>query len=87
MEARRRIAWNLRRLRTTGGLSQEALSADSGVAVPYLSGIERGTVNPTIGLLERIAGVLGVDVAELLAVPPEGAAMPEPMRAGRKPKR
>ncbi|MRI57718.1 XRE family transcriptional regulator [Methylobacterium sp. DB1607] len=60
MTGRGRLAWNLRRLRSARGLSQESLAIDAGVAAPYLSGIERGARNPTVDVLDRLAGVLDV---------------------------
>ncbi|WP_298961076.1 helix-turn-helix transcriptional regulator [uncultured Methylobacterium sp.] len=86
MDGRARIAWNLRRLRGARGLAQEALAVDAGVAAPYLSSIERGLANPTIDVLDRLAVVLRVDVAEFLVVPDLSLGPPPPLRAGRKPK-
>lgn len=85
MDGRTRVGWNLRRLRTERGLSQESLAVDADVDRTYVSGIERSTFNPTIDLLDRLAAALGVDVAELVAVPGETSA-PQPLRAGRRPK-
>ncbi|MCJ2127578.1 helix-turn-helix transcriptional regulator [Methylobacterium sp. E-045] len=86
MDARARLAWNVRHLRSTRGLSQETLAVDSRVAAPYLSGIERGVVNPTIDVLDRLAAVLGVEVDTLLRSYDESSEAPRPLRAGRKPK-
>lgn len=87
MDGRARLAWNLRRLRGERGLSQEVLAVDSGVAAPYLSGIERGVANPTVDVLDRLAEALGVEVDTLLARPDAELGQPRPLRAGRKPKR
>lgn len=87
MDARARLAWNVRRLRTGRGLTQEKLAVDAGVAAPYLSRIERGVVNPTIDILDRLAAALGVEVDSLLRAPEQGSVAPEPLRAGRKPRR
>ncbi|MCJ2070978.1 helix-turn-helix domain-containing protein [Methylobacterium sp. J-030] len=81
------MAWNLRRLRGERGLSQEVLAVDSGVAAPYLSGIERGVANPTVDVLDRLAEALGVEVDALLVRPNAELGLPQPLRAGRKPKR
>lgn len=86
MDGRARLAWNVRHLRSVRGLSQEALAVDAGVATPYLSGIERGAVNPTVDVLDRIAGALGVEVDALLKPFDEAGEPPKPLRAGRKPK-
>lgn len=42
-----------------------ALARDAGISVAYLSKIEQNDANPTIDVLERIAGALGVPVADL----------------------
>ena len=84
MIGRARLAWNVRRLRTSRGLTQEKLAVDARVAAPYLSRIERGTVNPTIDILDRLAAALDVSSDTLLlAIDPMDEA-PEPLRPGRK---
>ncbi|CAG7610283.1 hypothetical protein LEUCIP111803_01289 [Leucobacter soli] len=60
------IAANLRHLRERGGFSLAGLSAASGIGKTTLSQLELGHGNPTIGTLEALAEVLGVDTAELL---------------------
>ena len=67
MNGRSLVAWNLRRIRVTKGISQERLAFDSGIDRSYLGGIEREAENPTVGLLDRLAGTLGVPLAELFA--------------------
>lgn len=86
MDGRARLAWNIRQLRAARGLSQETLAVDAGVAAPYLSGIERGTVNPTVDVLDRLAGALDVEVDVLLRAYDAASDPPRPLRAGRKPK-
>lgn len=86
MDGRARVAWNVRHLRAGRGLSQEALAIDARVAAPYLSGIERGLVNPTVDVLDRLAAALGVEVDALLRAFDAGADPPRPLRAGRKPR-
>ncbi len=85
MDGRTRVAWNLRRLRTARGLSQESLAVDADVDRTYVSGIERGTFNPTLDLLERVAAALGVDLVDLVSEPVSDQP-PEPLRPGRRPK-
>ncbi|KAB2727995.1 helix-turn-helix domain-containing protein [Brucella anthropi] len=87
MNARTRIAWNLRQIRSSQGITQENLAVDANVDRTAISGIETGDYNPTIDLLERLAEALSVDIADLVSQVPEGAEAPRPMRAGRKPKR
>lgn len=86
MDGRARLAWNVRHLRALRGLSQEALAIDAGVAAPYLSGIERRVVNPTVDVLDRLAGALGVEVDVLLRPYDNEASPPQPLKAGRKPR-
>ncbi len=85
MNGRALVAWNLRRLRTERGVSQERLAADAGVDRAYISELEREQGNASVDLLDRLAGVLGVDVGEFLRTPVAGAEMVKPLRAGRKP--
>ncbi|ABS17031.1 helix-turn-helix domain-containing protein [Brucella anthropi] len=87
MNARTRIAWNLRQIRSSQGITQENLAVDANVDRTAISGIETGDYNPTIDLLERLAEALSVDIVDLVSKVPEGAQAPRPMRAGRKPKR
>ncbi|WP_323012964.1 helix-turn-helix transcriptional regulator [Devosia sp.] len=85
MDGRARIAWNLRKARGARGISQENLAVDAGVDRSSISDIERGRFNPSIDLLDRLAGALSIDVSELLVRPPESAPPPQPLPAGRKP--
>lgn len=85
MDGRKRVAWNLRRIRVARGLSQESLAVDAGVDPSYVSQVETESYNPTVGILDKLAGALGVDVSELLALPPPDAGPPPPMRRGKKP--
>lgn len=57
---------NVRRLRTEQGLTQEKLAVDAEIDLTYLGGIERGTRNPSLLVLVRVAGALSVDVRHLL---------------------
>lgn len=48
-------------------MNQDALAAAVGVSQGYISGIERGAVkNPTLEVMEKLAGALGVSLAYLL---------------------
>ena len=87
MRASKLIAWNLRRLRVAAGLSQEALAVDANVDRSYVSRLERGLENPTVGVLERIAGALGSELVEFFRAPTEGEVAPKPLRGGRRPNR
>lgn len=88
MDVRARVGGNLRRYRTAKGISQEELAHRCELDRTYVSGIERGVRNPTVVVLERLAGVLGIPAAALLepiparpaghaAAPPEGTQDPQ----------
>lgn len=74
------IGDRIRQFRIQKNLSLSELAERAGVAKSYLSAIERYIqVNPSIQVLERLAGVLSVPVHVLIeddadhaAVPPEG---------------
>lgn len=87
MDAQALVAWNLRRLRVERLLSQEALAVDADVDRTYVSRLERGIENPTVGVLERVATALAVDITEFFVEPKEGELPPQPLPKGRKPKR
>jgi len=82
--SQQRVAWNLRRIRTERGLSQEALALNANVDRSYVGRLERGEENPTIAILDRLAKVLGVAAGELLAKP--HGAKPRTLPGGRKKK-
>ena len=57
---------NVRKFRVSRGWSQEDLADASDLDRTYISGVERGTRNPTLRVVEQIASALGVKVTELL---------------------
>ena len=57
---------NVRRVRREQGMTLEALAHDVGLAYTYVGQIERGQRNPTLDVVERIAGVLNVTPLSLL---------------------
>jgi transcriptional regulator with XRE-family HTH domain len=70
MDVRQCLARNVRRLRKERtGLSQERFAHEHGIDRTYVSGVERGTRNPTILVVERFASALGVEAWELLVDP------------------
>lgn len=64
----------VRALRQARGLTLEALADQAGMNVTYLSDIERGRSNPTIGKLGDLAIVFDVRVSELIAEAEASAA-------------
>lgn len=57
----------VRRHRELLRLSQEELADRAGLDRTYLSGVERGTRNPTLEVMQRIAGALGADLDVVFA--------------------
>jgi len=60
------LARNVRRLRTAAGLSQEELAARSGLHRTYISSVERGQRNVSLGNIFAIATALGCDPRKLI---------------------
>jgi transcriptional regulator with XRE-family HTH domain len=87
MDARARVAWNIRGLRVARGISQDAFAVDAGIDRTYVSRLERGMENPTVAVLEGIAAALGVEIEELFARPKPGEQAPVRLPAGRKPRK
>jgi len=52
-------------LRRKSGLTQEKLAELVGVDRSYIGYVERGQRNPSMGVVYRIAKVIGVSLAEL----------------------
>ena len=50
-------------------VSQESFAVDAGIDRTYVSRLERGLENPTVGVLEQIAVALRVEITELFAMP------------------
>jgi transcriptional regulator with XRE-family HTH domain len=65
MKLRRLVARNLRRLRRSGGLTQEELADRAGLNRNYIGMIEREENAPTVDALEQIAKALGIDPVTL----------------------
>lgn len=57
---------NVRRVRLERGMTLESLATEAGLAYSYMGGIERGQKNPTLDVVERIAGVLETEAISLL---------------------
>jgi transcriptional regulator with XRE-family HTH domain len=87
MKAGALVARNIRRLRVAKGLSQEVLAVDAEIDRTYVSRLERGLENPTVAVLERLAGALSANIEELFKVPRAGEPAPRPLKGGRRPKR
>jgi len=66
VDIRTRLGQNIRRLREAKGWSQEDYADRAGIHRTYVSDIERGRRNPTITVVERLAGPFGVPPGSLL---------------------
>ena len=74
MDLRQVFAANLRRLRHAKGLSQEDLAYEADVNRSYMSKLEKGGSFPGLEIIGKLAGVLEVEPAELLRLPPKRSA-------------
>lgn len=57
---------NVRRCRKLKGMTQEQLALEVGMERSYVSDLERGTRNPSVRALGRLAEALKVEPKELL---------------------
>jgi transcriptional regulator with XRE-family HTH domain len=65
------IGTNVRNLRLQQGFSQERLADRVSLSSDYLSRLELGKGNPTVGVLHRISSALGVRITSLFEnIPP-----------------
>lgn len=69
MDVRCTLGVNVRKARERHGWSQEELADRSGIHRTYISGVERGVRNPTIGIVAAIAAALEVTPSSLLDNP------------------
>ncbi len=69
MNIREVLAINLRKLRRARGLSQEELAHRAKIDRTYISALERSVYAAGIDVVDRLARVLGVEAADLLARP------------------
>jgi transcriptional regulator with XRE-family HTH domain len=73
------IALNIRTIRTKSTLSQTQLAKKAGLTARYISRIENDPQNLTIETMQKIAGVLGVEIADLIGIP---SNFPAPKNSG-----
>lgn len=64
---RRELGAAIRKERTRRGISTRKFAAMVGVSASYLHDVETGSSSPTVDMLVRIAGGLGMEVRELIA--------------------
>ena len=66
MDMRKLVGQNFARLRREKGLTQEEVSAKSGLSQQYISDLERGRRNPTVITLYKLAEAIGVSHVDLV---------------------
>ncbi|WP_311270695.1 helix-turn-helix transcriptional regulator [Sphingobium sp. WCS2017Hpa-17] len=64
------LGTNVRRYRKLKGMTQEQLALDTGMERSYVSDLERGTRNPSVRALGRLAEALGIEPKSLLELQP-----------------
>ena len=67
------MAFNLKRLRTSAGISQEELAERAGLHRTYISSVERAQRNVSLENIFLIAEALGTTPAALLQSVPNGS--------------
>jgi transcriptional regulator with XRE-family HTH domain len=72
MDVVKLLGRNVRALRRERGLSQEEVAHRANMERSYVSDLERGTRNPSVRALGRLAAALDVDPAALLRQPSTG---------------
>jgi transcriptional regulator with XRE-family HTH domain len=66
VDIRQRLAANLRRARQQKGWTQEQLAFEADIHRTYISDLERGSRNPTITVVDRLAKALETSPGALL---------------------
>jgi len=66
MDIRKKVGRNVRKFRLENGWSQEDLAFACELHRTYISDVERGTRNPTIVVLDKIAKALEIPPHQLL---------------------
>ncbi|GAA4641506.1 helix-turn-helix transcriptional regulator [Pontixanthobacter gangjinensis] len=70
MKLRDNLAANLKRIRREREMSQDDFAALVDVHRTYINHLEHSKRSPTIDVIERIAGNLGITATDLLEEPP-----------------
>ena len=66
MNESEKLGKNLKRIRTTKGISQGEISRKLEVDKSFVSNIENGKTNPTLATIAKIAKAIGVSIDKLL---------------------
>ena len=78
------VAVNLKRIRTSKGMSLDVLSEQTGVSKSMLAQIEKGTANPSLGVLGKITSGLRIEFQELIEAPPMESCLVTPDQMTRQ---
>ena len=65
MDINKQLGMRIKYLRSIKKWSQEDLALEAGINKNYLSDLERGSRNPTVKVLDKIAKTLGITLEEL----------------------
>ena len=65
MDINKQLGMRIKYLRSLRKWSQEDLALEAGVNKNYLSDLERGSRNPTVKVLDKIAKSLGITLEQL----------------------
>lgn len=65
-EESRKLGENIRRIRTSKGISQGEIARRLEVDKGFVSNIENGKTNPTLATIAKLAKALNVSVGELM---------------------
>lgn len=74
------ISVNLKRIRKSKGMSLDEVSEQTGVSKSMLAQIEKGTANPSIGVLGKITSGLRIEFQEFIAPPPKDFCLVDPRK-------
>lgn len=66
MDVRKQIGARIQKVRKAAGFSQEELGHEASLDRTYISHVERGTRNPTVIVLFKIAKALNTTPSEIL---------------------
>lgn len=72
------VAVNLKRIRQSKGMSLDQVSEQTGVSKSMLSQIEKGTANPSLGVLGKITSGLRIEFRRLIETPREDFCLVKP---------
>ncbi len=75
MDIQQAVAENIRRIRKTQKMSIDQTAESAGISKSMLGQIERGLVNPTIGVLDKIAKGMHVSLEQLVENSAEDGAV------------